>query len=89
MVLLVRLRYKLFSTNLCGSMDTLQRIRAEFGTGPLARIKEAADEAGVSYWTLVTSARGKHPNVVVVAVARELAGFVWDIARRVPIAATA
>lgn len=25
---------------------------------------------------------GKHPNVVVVAIARELAGFVWDIGRR-------
>lgn len=35
------------------------------------------------------TARGKHPNVVVVAVARQLAGFIWDIARRVPIAATA
>jgi transposase len=27
---------------------------------------------------------GKHPNVAIAAVARELAGFVWDIARRVP-----
>ena len=26
-------------------------------------------------------ARGKHPNVAVVAIARELAAFVWDIAR--------
>ncbi|MGH8848413.1 MAG: IS110 family transposase [Polaromonas sp.] len=33
------------------------------------------------------SARGKHPNVVVVAIARELAGFVWDIARKVPLQA--
>lgn len=33
------------------------------------------------------TARGKHPNVVVVAVARELAGFVWDIARKVPLPA--
>ena len=30
---------------------------------------------------------GKHPNVAVVAVARELAGFVWDIARRTPVPA--
>jgi transposase len=30
---------------------------------------------------------GKHPNVAVVAVARELAGFVWDIARRTPLSA--
>lgn len=30
---------------------------------------------------------GKHPNVAVVAVARELAGFVWDIARRTPVSA--
>lgn len=28
--------------------------------------------------------RGKHPNVAVTSVARELAGFVWDIARQVP-----
>lgn len=27
------------------------------------------------------SRQGKHPNVVVTAVARELAGFVWDLAR--------
>jgi transposase len=26
-------------------------------------------------------ARGKNPNIAVVAVARELAGFIWDIAR--------
>jgi len=26
-------------------------------------------------------ARGKHPNVAVIAIARELAAFVWDIAR--------
>jgi hypothetical protein len=26
-------------------------------------------------------ARGKHPNVAVVAIARELAAFIWDIAR--------
>ena len=33
------------------------------------------------------SARGKHHNVALVAVARELTGFIWDIARRVPVAA--
>jgi hypothetical protein len=27
------------------------------------------------------SARGKHANLVVTAVARELAGFIWDAAR--------
>jgi transposase len=31
--------------------------------------------------------RGKHPNVVVTAVARELVAFMWAIAREVPIAA--
>jgi transposase len=30
-------------------------------------------------------ARGKHANVVTVAIARELAGFMWAIAREVPI----
>jgi transposase len=32
-------------------------------------------------------ARGKNPNVVVTAIARELAAFMWAIAREVPIAA--
>ena len=31
------------------------------------------------------TARGKHPNVAVVGVARELAGFLWDIARMTPL----
>ena len=29
-------------------------------------------------------ARGKAPQVVIVAIARELVGFMWDIARRIP-----
>ena len=33
------------------------------------------------------SARGKHANQVVVAIARELAAFIWAIARTVPLAA--
>jgi transposase len=33
------------------------------------------------------AARGKHRNVAVVAIARELAGFIWDIARMTPITA--
>lgn len=32
-------------------------------------------------------AKGKHPNVVVVAIARELAAFMWAIARQVPLVA--
>jgi transposase len=32
-------------------------------------------------------AKEKHPNVVVVAIARELAAFMWAIARQVPLAA--
>ena len=31
------------------------------------------------------TARGKHRNVAVVGVARELAGFIWDIARMTPV----
>jgi transposase len=31
-------------------------------------------------------ARGKHPNVVTVAIARELTGFMWAIAKQVPVA---
>jgi transposase len=31
--------------------------------------------------------RGKHANVVTVAIARELAGFMWAIAREVPVTA--
>jgi transposase len=34
-------------------------------------------------------ARGKHSNVAVVGVARELVAFVWDIARLTPVAAAA
>ena len=30
-------------------------------------------------------ARGKHPNQVVVAIARELAGFMWAIAKEIPL----
>ena len=33
------------------------------------------------------AARGKHANVVTVAIARELAGFMWAIAKEVPITA--
>ena len=33
------------------------------------------------------SARGKHPNVVVTAIARELLAFMWAIAREVPVKA--
>jgi transposase len=29
--------------------------------------------------------RGKHPNVVTVAIARELTGFMWAIAKQVPV----
>jgi transposase len=32
-------------------------------------------------------ARGKHANIVTVAIARELAGFMWAIARQLPVAA--
>lgn len=31
-------------------------------------------------------ARGKHPNIVATAIARELAAFMWSIARQVPLA---
>jgi transposase len=30
-------------------------------------------------------ARGKHPNVAVTAIARELMAFMWAIAKEVPI----
>ena len=30
-------------------------------------------------------ARGKHRTTVVTAIARELSGFIWDIARSVPL----
>ena len=33
------------------------------------------------------SLQGKNRNVVVTAIARELSGFIWDIARRTPVAA--
>jgi transposase len=37
------------------------------------------------FWRLV--ARGKHPNVAVTAVARELIAFMWAIAKEVPVPA--
>ena len=40
---------------------------------------------GKRYRRLV--ARGKHPNVVVTAIARELIAFMWAIAKVVPVAA--
>ena len=33
------------------------------------------------------TARGKHPNVAVTAIARELIAFMWAIAKEVPLAA--
>jgi hypothetical protein len=55
-----------------------------------ASIQEIAWKAQVRlckrYRTMV--ARGKHPNVAVTAVARELVGFMWAIARRVPLSGT-
>lgn len=33
------------------------------------------------------TARGKHPNVVVMAIARELIAFMWAIAKEVPVTA--
>ena len=33
------------------------------------------------------SARGLHPNKITVAIAREMAAFIWDIARQIPIPA--
>jgi hypothetical protein len=33
------------------------------------------------------TARGKHPNVAVTAIARELLAFMWAIAKEVPISA--
>jgi hypothetical protein len=32
-------------------------------------------------------ARGIHPNKVTVAIAREMAAFIWDIARQIQVAA--
>jgi transposase len=32
-------------------------------------------------------ARGKHTNIVTVAIARELVGFMWAIAKQLPVAA--
>jgi hypothetical protein len=32
-------------------------------------------------------ARGKHPNTIAAAIARELLGFIWAIAKEQPVAA--
>jgi transposase len=48
--------------------------------------RKAQDRLHRTFWRLVS--RGKPSQVAAVAVARELAGFVWAIARQVPAAAT-
>jgi len=48
--------------------------------------RKAQDRLHRKFWRLVS--RGKPSQVAAVAVARELAGFVWAIARQVPAAAT-
>jgi len=58
------------------------RLRQEAQPRP---IREIAWKLCVRYRKLVRS--GKPANVVTAAIARELAGFVWAIARRVPPAA--
>lgn len=51
--------------------------------GPVVQIAQRAqDRLHRKFWRLVS--RGKAPQVAVVAVARELAGFVWAIAQLVP-----
>lgn len=44
------------------AIETLRRIRADLGKGPLTNIEEAAASAGVPYWTLLKAARGRNPN---------------------------
>ena len=44
---------------------------------------DASFAAQTRYRQLI--ARGKHANVVTVAIARELAGFMWAIAKEVPV----
>ncbi len=48
--------------------------------------RKAQDRLHRTFWRLVS--RGKPNQVAAVAVARELSGFVWAIARQVPTAAT-
>ena len=38
-------------------------------------------------WFRRLTARGKHPNVAVTAIARELIAFMWAIAKAVPLTA--
>jgi hypothetical protein len=35
----------------------------------------------------VSGSEGKHANVVTVAIARELVGFMWAIAKEIPVTA--
>ena len=39
--------------------------------------KKAHKRLNARYWKLTS--RGKHPNVVVTSIARELAGFIWSV----------
>jgi transposase len=52
-------------------------------------IQDLGWKAQVRLWKRVRRlvARGKHPNVAVTAVARELIAFMWAIAKEVPVPA--
>jgi len=66
-------------------VDRLQRIETELqDLAPHWRrysLVEALQALRGVQWVV---ARGKHPNVVVTAIARELIAFMWAIARAMP-----
>lgn len=74
-------------------MSFLGLTPAEYSSGAQRRIQHLPQAAREIGWRAQVrlcqryrqlTARGKHPNPVIVAIARELAAFAWAIARTVP-----
>lgn len=67
-------------------VETLQALRGVQFTTAIGMLAEFGDLSRFDHLRLCKRyrklvARGKHPNVAVVAIARELAALIWDIAR--------
>jgi transposase len=62
------------------------QLRLEKTTQPIQNISWKAQVRLCKRYRRLT-ARGKHSNQVTIAIAREMAAFIWDIARLVPVAA--
>jgi transposase len=74
-------------TRRSGESEALARRRKGCPAEVIKIARKAQDRLHGKFWKL--SGRGKKPQVAVVAVARELAGFAWAIARHFPASSSA